>query len=123
MALNDADSPSFIESSSEFKLMSGFLTTSSQVAETLSTVAVIVAVPFLMAVIIQSGLIIATLFLLDFQVGLTPEDTSATSFVLWPLYSVIFFWSSFTVGYLTLILQLALLPFEVAVMVVSPVLR
>ena len=78
------------------------------------------AVPFLIAVTVPSGFMIATVFLLDFRLGSTPDDTLAINFSLCPRYKVIFFLFKVTVGCLTLTLQLALLPLAVTVMVVSP---
>jgi hypothetical protein len=74
--------PFFRLSSYELKVIVGFSITTSQLFDTPSTVAEMVAVPCLTAVIIPKPSTIATLFLFVFQVGLMPDDTVAESLVV-----------------------------------------
>jgi len=65
--------------SDELKVIIGFSTTTSQLFDTPSTVAVMVAVPCLTAVIVPNPSTTATLTLFVFQVGAMPEDTAVES--------------------------------------------
>lgn len=120
LAARVMDCPGFIVILVLLSLMVGGLTVISQVFVTPSTVALIIAVPCLLAVTFPNSSTDATLFLPDFHFGLKPDDTDAESFMVSLRYIDTLEWLSLMVGGFTVTLHLAVVLSALTEMTVFP---